>query len=68
MCETGHTEPRVREAMRDALGRLEEALSRHEQQLPLAGADPSDPALQILRRSVELMQQEADRLRMLLQD
>jgi hypothetical protein len=54
--------------MRDALRRLEEALARHEREVPAFGEDASDPALQILRRSIDLMQQEANRLRMLLSD
>jgi len=48
--------------LRSALLRLDEAIARHEAQL--AGVrQEGHPSLQILRRSVALMRQEADRLR-----
>jgi hypothetical protein len=64
MCETGHSE--TREDMRSALRRLEEALASHQRHLAGTADDPADLSLQVLRRSVQLMQQEADRLRRVL--
>lgn len=58
----------VREDMRRSLLRLQEALARHEAALPPAGAGTEDAALQVLRRSVALLRQEADRLRRLVAD
>lgn len=66
MYESGHSSSR--EELRLALLQLEEALARHEPQVQVAdrGEDTRDPALQVLRRSIRLMRQEADRLRGLL--
>ena len=68
MYESGQSEPRSRQEMRDALMRLDEALARHAAQEQVAAADAGDPALQVLRRSVQLMRLEAERLRALLAD
>jgi hypothetical protein len=54
------------EELRAALARLEDALARHERQLPPNGHEPTDSALQALRRGVSLMHEEAQRLRGLL--
>jgi len=59
---------RSREEMRNALLRLEEALARHEAQLAAVRQEREDAALQVLRRSVALMRQEADRLRSLVEE
>ena len=59
---------RSREEMRNALLRLEEALARHEAQLAAVRQEQEDAALQVLRRSVALMRQEADRLRSLVEE
>ena len=64
MCETGHSG--TREDMRSALRRLEEALARHERHLVHSADHPADLSLDVLRRSVQLMKQEADRLRRML--
>jgi hypothetical protein len=64
MCETGHSE--TRDELRLALLQLEEALARHEGQAAATRDDRGDPALQVLRRSVGLMRQEAERLRAML--
>jgi hypothetical protein len=68
MDESGHSEPCSREEMRSALRRLEEALARHERQLAPVAQDASNLPLQVLRRSVAVMREEADRLRSLLAD
>lgn len=62
MYESGHKQRPTREELRAALARVEEALARHE---PVQ-ADPDggeDVALSVLRRSVQLLKEEADRLR-----
>jgi hypothetical protein len=64
MCDTGHSG--IGEDVRSALRRLEEAVVRHQRQLAEANDDPADVSLRVLRRSVLLMQQEADRLRRLI--
>lgn len=56
---------RSREELRGALARLEEAVARHEVRLAAAPGEADDPAAQVLRRSVAMMRQEADRLRRL---
>jgi hypothetical protein len=64
MYETGQSDPR--DELRQALAQLEAALARHEREALGAGDVAGEPALQILKRSVRIMQQEADRLRSLL--
>jgi hypothetical protein len=64
MYESGHSGVPSREDIRQALCRLEEALARHEGQLPPEGG--GDLPLEVLHRSVRLLREEADRLRILL--
>jgi hypothetical protein len=68
MYESGQSQTPSREDMRKALARLEEALARHaqEEQFAESESDPADPALQGLRRSMQIMRAEAERLRALL--
>jgi hypothetical protein len=66
MYESGQSQTPSREDMRKALARLEEALARHAQEEQFAESDPADPALQGLRRSMQIMRAEAERLRVLL--
>lgn len=61
MCDSGHSEPA--EEKRRALELLEEALVRHEAALAGIGPRFSHPPVEVLRRSVDLMRQEAERLR-----
>ena len=61
MCDSGHSEPT--EAKRRALELLEQALVRHEAALAGVGPRLSHPPVEVLRRSVDLMRQEAERLR-----
>ncbi|MBK6004965.1 hypothetical protein JJB11_02570 [Ramlibacter ginsenosidimutans] len=66
MYESGQSDIPSREEMRKALARLDEALARHAKEVPLAGSDAADPALEALQRSVQIMRLEAERLRALL--
>ena len=61
MCDSGQSDPA--QEKRRALELLEQALVRHE--AALAGVEPrlSHPPVDVLRRSVDLMRQEAERLR-----
>jgi hypothetical protein len=52
--------------LREALRRLEEALQHHGSELRTARGSASDPALQVLLRSIDMMEEEAQRLRTLL--
>jgi hypothetical protein len=64
MYESGHSSDDA--AMRHSLRLLEAALKRHE---PLLARLPAhDGAAAAFERSVALLRQEADRLRLLLQD
>jgi hypothetical protein len=65
MYESGQSDLPSREELRGALARLEEALARHAREEPLT-PDADHLALQALRRSVEIMRAEAQRLRALL--
>lgn len=67
MYESGQSELPSRDEMRKALTRLEEALARHAQEVPIAEPDAADPALEALQRSVQIMRSEAERLRFLLE-
>ncbi|MBC5786158.1 hypothetical protein H8N03_24680 [Ramlibacter sp. USB13] len=49
--------------VRAALSRLEEALLRHGDELRSAPGEVSDPALQALLRTIDVMELEAQRLR-----
>jgi hypothetical protein len=64
MYDSGHSEGRA--DLRSALLRLDEAVARHEALLAHAGNESPEPSLQVLKRSVAMMRQEADRLRRLL--
>jgi hypothetical protein len=67
MSESVHSTLPSREELRAALRRLEEVLARHRAHLPHADADHAgDRILHLLRRCMNLMQQEAERLRALL--
>jgi hypothetical protein len=66
MYEFGHSELRRREEMRGVLRRLEDALARHEDQLPPMPEVAADVPLVVLHQSVQLMRMEVDRLRSLL--
>ena len=61
MYESGQSED-----LRDALRRLEDAILKHGGELRSAQGSASDPALQVLLRSIDLMESEAQRLRALL--
>lgn len=62
MYGSGHSSVDSPEELRQTLLRLEEALARHEGELPPEGAD-ADVPLQVLHRSVRMLREEADRLR-----
>lgn len=64
MYDSGHSEDLAE--LRSALLRLDEAVARHEALLARAGAESPGPSLQVLKRSVSMMRQEADRLRCVL--
>lgn len=66
MCESEHSGALPREDIHRALLRLKDALARHEAELPPVTHAAESEMLQVLRRSVALMRQEADRLRSLL--
>lgn len=66
MYESEHSGVVAREDLRGALLRLDQAVARHEAQLPPVRAGEEDAALQVLRRSVALLRQESERLRRLL--
>ena len=68
MYESEHSGALPREELRRALLRLTDALARHEAALPAEGEAVESATLQVLRRSVALMRQEAERLRRLLND
>ena len=66
MYESGSSALRRRQDIQEALRRLEQALSRQEGELRACDGDARDPALQALYRSIELMREEANRLRSML--
>ena len=61
MYESGQSED-----LREALRRLEDAIRKHGGEVRSAQANASDPALQVLLRTIDLMESEAQRLRALL--
>lgn len=54
---------RERAELRSALLRLDEAVARHEALLVDADNASPEPSLQVLKHSIAMMRQEADRLR-----
>lgn len=66
MCETGHSA--TAEDLRGSIEQLEQAVARHEAELAARGEAASHPSAQVLRRSVQLMREEAARLRAELRD
>ena len=66
MYESEHSGALPREDIRRALLRLKDALAQHEAALPPVSLAAESEMLQVLRCSVALMRQEADRLRGLL--
>ena len=66
MYESGQSGVLPREDLRRSLLRLKDALARQEAALPPIGHGAESAMLQVLRRSVALMREEADRLRLLL--
>jgi hypothetical protein len=66
MYESGHSEERAE--LRSALLRLDAAVARHEALLAQEDTGAPAPSLQVLRNSIAMMRQEADRLRLVLAD
>jgi hypothetical protein len=64
MYVSGHSDAHAE--LRSALLRLEQAVARHEALLADTRHEPADASLQVLRNSIAMMRQEADRLRWVL--
>ena len=64
MYVSGHSSGHVE--LRSTLQRLEQAVARHQALLGEIETEPAEPSLQVLRRSIVMMQQEAERLRSVL--
>ena len=64
MYVSGHSDAHAE--LRSALMRLDEAVARHEALLAETLHEPANASLQVLRRGIAMMQQEAERLRRVL--
>jgi hypothetical protein len=61
MYDSGHSDDHAE--LRSVLLRLDEAVARHEALAAHPGNVSPEPSLQVLRRSIAMMRQEADCLR-----
>lgn len=64
MYESGHSEDRAQ--LGSALLRLDAAVARHEALLAHEGKDAPAASLEVLKNSIAMMREEADRLRWVL--